>query len=217
MEFNKLRWPPRVTLGRLLPHARGLGFKPRREGFPSGAKKEWGLSSKAKVRVLHTAQLDVTRGGGYARAFGKRVLQKVKEDGFIDVKGKIGEFLYRVTEDSLMERLNTNMHEACLQIDKDCSYFSLEEVLIVTIRIWENAVIVLKYCTLLAIVAYAYMAISDGSDEGKKVAKQAKEVAKGLNENARKLKVDTPSKLPINKETHEAVMKKIKQQADSDK
>nr|GEV24935.1 hypothetical protein [Tanacetum cinerariifolium] len=54
------RWPPRVTLGRLLPHARGLGFKPRREAFPSGAKKEWGLSPKVKVRVLHTAQLDVT-------------------------------------------------------------------------------------------------------------------------------------------------------------
>nr|GEW49415.1 putative reverse transcriptase domain, ribonuclease H-like domain, retroviral aspartyl protease [Tanacetum cinerariifolium] len=54
------RWPPRVNLGRLLPHARGLGFKPRRGGFPSGAKKEWGLSPKAKVRVLHTAQLDVT-------------------------------------------------------------------------------------------------------------------------------------------------------------
>nr|GEW42423.1 peroxidase 64 [Tanacetum cinerariifolium] len=56
----KLRWPPRVNLGRLLPHARGLGFKPRRVGFPSGAKKEWGLSPKAKVRVLHTTQLDVT-------------------------------------------------------------------------------------------------------------------------------------------------------------
>nr|GEY51976.1 reverse transcriptase domain-containing protein [Tanacetum cinerariifolium] len=53
-------WPPRVTLGRLLPHARGLGFKPRRGGFPSGAKKEWGLSPKAKVRVLDTAELDVT-------------------------------------------------------------------------------------------------------------------------------------------------------------
>nr|GEZ22897.1 putative nucleotide-diphospho-sugar transferase, nucleotide-diphospho-sugar transferase [Tanacetum cinerariifolium] len=53
-------WPLRVTLGRLLPHARGLGFKPRREGFPSEAKKEWGLSPEAKVRVLHTAQLDVT-------------------------------------------------------------------------------------------------------------------------------------------------------------
>nr|GEU41799.1 retrovirus-related Pol polyprotein from transposon TNT 1-94 [Tanacetum cinerariifolium] len=48
------------NLGRLLPHARGLGFKPRCGGFPSGEKKEWGLSPKAKVRVLHTAQLDVT-------------------------------------------------------------------------------------------------------------------------------------------------------------
>nr|GEU66794.1 mitogen-activated protein kinase 15 [Tanacetum cinerariifolium] len=59
---SQLRWPPRVTLGRLLPHARGFGFKPRRGGLPSGAKKEWGLSPKAKVRVLHTAQLDVTDG-----------------------------------------------------------------------------------------------------------------------------------------------------------
>nr|GEY12058.1 transposase, mutator type [Tanacetum cinerariifolium] len=48
------------NLGRLLPHARGLGFKPRRGGFPSGAKKEWGLSPKVKVQDLHTAQLDVT-------------------------------------------------------------------------------------------------------------------------------------------------------------
>nr|GEX03528.1 hypothetical protein [Tanacetum cinerariifolium] len=38
----------------------GLGFKPRRGGFPSGAKKEWGLSLKSKVRVLHNAQLDVS-------------------------------------------------------------------------------------------------------------------------------------------------------------
>nr|GEY53205.1 ribonuclease H-like domain-containing protein [Tanacetum cinerariifolium] len=50
------RWPPRVTLGRLLPHARGLGLKPRREGFPSGAKKEWGLSPKAKVSPAKPAQ-----------------------------------------------------------------------------------------------------------------------------------------------------------------
>nr|GEX24041.1 hypothetical protein [Tanacetum cinerariifolium] len=60
MSYGHEKWPPKVTLGRLLPHARGLGFKPRRGGFPSGAKNEWGLSPKAKVRVLHTAQLDVT-------------------------------------------------------------------------------------------------------------------------------------------------------------
>lgn len=31
-----------------------------------------------------------------------------------------GSFDYRVTEESLMDRLGTNMHEACLQIDKEC-------------------------------------------------------------------------------------------------
>nr|GEX88326.1 hypothetical protein [Tanacetum cinerariifolium] len=38
----------KCNLGRMLPHARGFGFKPRRGGFPSGSKKEWGLSPKAK-------------------------------------------------------------------------------------------------------------------------------------------------------------------------
>nr|GEU42335.1 7-hydroxymethyl chlorophyll a reductase, chloroplastic [Tanacetum cinerariifolium] len=58
-EIDKILWPPRVTLGRLLPYARGLGFKPRRRVFLQ-ERKEWGLSPKAKIRVLHTAQLDVT-------------------------------------------------------------------------------------------------------------------------------------------------------------
>ncbi|GKF91223.1 hypothetical protein Tco_0274924, partial [Tanacetum coccineum] len=40
----------KVTLGRLLPHARDLGFEPRREGFPSGAKNKWSLSPKALRR-----------------------------------------------------------------------------------------------------------------------------------------------------------------------
>nr|GEX54246.1 hypothetical protein CTI12_AA572790 [Tanacetum cinerariifolium] len=50
----KFRRPSRVTLGKLLPHARGLGFKPRHGGFPSGAKNECGLSSKAKVRLIES-------------------------------------------------------------------------------------------------------------------------------------------------------------------
>nr|GEY70564.1 retrovirus-related Pol polyprotein from transposon TNT 1-94 [Tanacetum cinerariifolium] len=60
MAHNNAQTKTNISAFRLLPHARGLGFKPRRGGFPSGAKKEWGLSPKAKVRVLHTAQLDVT-------------------------------------------------------------------------------------------------------------------------------------------------------------
>nr|GFC01791.1 hypothetical protein [Tanacetum cinerariifolium] len=42
------------------PAGMDVDVESRRGGFPSGAKKEWGLSPKAKVRVLHTAQLDVT-------------------------------------------------------------------------------------------------------------------------------------------------------------
>nr|GEY79130.1 probable leucine-rich repeat receptor-like protein kinase At1g35710 [Tanacetum cinerariifolium] len=48
-QVTELLWPPKETFRRLLPHVRGLGFKPRREGFPSGAKKKWGLSPKMKV------------------------------------------------------------------------------------------------------------------------------------------------------------------------
>ncbi|KVH93964.1 hypothetical protein Ccrd_003970 [Cynara cardunculus var. scolymus] len=58
--------------------------------------------------------------GGVEERLGKGFLQKVKQDGFIDVKANTGAVLYRVTEESLMDRLNTDMHETCLQIDKDC-------------------------------------------------------------------------------------------------
>ncbi|CAI9286086.1 unnamed protein product [Lactuca saligna] len=63
--------------------------------------------------------------GGVEERLGKGYLEKVKKDGFIDVKAKTGEVLYRVTEESLMDRLNTNMHEACLQIDKDCRVLTI--------------------------------------------------------------------------------------------
>ncbi|PWA72472.1 alpha/beta-Hydrolases superfamily protein [Artemisia annua] len=36
-----------------------------------------------------------------------------------------GEILYHVTEESLMDRLDTNMQEACLQIDKDCKVLTV--------------------------------------------------------------------------------------------
>ncbi|GJY70525.1 probable phospholipid-transporting ATPase 4 [Tanacetum coccineum] len=53
------------TLGRLLPHARGLGFKPRRGGFPSGLKKEWGLSPKAKqIQASYQRLIDKSPNDG---------------------------------------------------------------------------------------------------------------------------------------------------------
>ncbi|KAM7515643.1 hypothetical protein LguiA_005226 [Lonicera macranthoides] len=57
---------------------------------------------------------------GLEDRLGEDFLQRIKKDGFIDVTTKNGEVCYRVMEESLMERLNTNMHEACLQIDKEC-------------------------------------------------------------------------------------------------
>ncbi|XP_012076946.2 uncharacterized protein LOC105637891 isoform X2 [Jatropha curcas] len=57
---------------------------------------------------------------GIEERFGKDFMEKIKQDGFIDVKDKTGSFSYRVTLESMMDRLNTDMHKACLLIDKKC-------------------------------------------------------------------------------------------------
>ncbi|PIN02730.1 putative esterase [Handroanthus impetiginosus] len=55
---------------------------------------------------------------GIKERLGEKFLERLKKDGYIDVKTRTGD--YQVTEESLMERLNTNMHEACLSIDGRC-------------------------------------------------------------------------------------------------
>ncbi|XP_047946800.1 uncharacterized protein LOC125193103 isoform X3 [Salvia hispanica] len=50
----------------------------------------------------------------------KDIWERLKKDGYIDVKTKTGEVEYRVTEESMMERRNTDMHQACLLIDANC-------------------------------------------------------------------------------------------------
>ncbi|XP_071716291.1 putative uncharacterized protein YDL057W isoform X2 [Rutidosis leptorrhynchoides] len=57
---------------------------------------------------------------GIEERLGKDYLERAKTNGFIDIKSEKGELLFRVTEESLMERLNTNMHEAGLKINKGC-------------------------------------------------------------------------------------------------
>ncbi|KAF8388809.1 hypothetical protein HHK36_025489 [Tetracentron sinense] len=57
---------------------------------------------------------------GIANGLGEDFLQRIKKDGFIDVKNKSGTNEYRVTEESLMDRLTTDMRAACLSIMKDC-------------------------------------------------------------------------------------------------
>ncbi|KAJ4708661.1 Alpha/beta-Hydrolases superfamily protein [Melia azedarach] len=63
--------------------------------------------------------------GGIEDRLGKNSLERIKQDGYIDVKNTIGDVEYRVTEESLMDRLNTNMHEACLHIDKECRVLTI--------------------------------------------------------------------------------------------
>lgn len=58
---------------------------------------------------------------GIAERLGEDFMEIIKKNGYIDVKSqKTGEVVFRVTEESLMDRLNTDMHEAALRIDKNC-------------------------------------------------------------------------------------------------
>ncbi|KAF9599669.1 hypothetical protein IFM89_001615 [Coptis chinensis] len=70
---------------------------------------------------------------GIEERFGKDFMLSLKRDGFLDVTSKKGEVQYRITEESLMERLGTDMHAACLSIEKSCRVFtihgSLDEVI----------------------------------------------------------------------------------------
>ncbi|GAV78494.1 Abhydrolase_5 domain-containing protein [Cephalotus follicularis] len=58
--------------------------------------------------------------GGIEDRLGKDCMKKIKDYGFIDIKNKTGSIEYRVTEKSMIDRLNTDMHEACLKIAKEC-------------------------------------------------------------------------------------------------
>lgn len=51
---------------------------------------------------------------------GDNFMQRIEKDGFDDVKNKIGSVVFRVTKESLMDWLTTDMHEACLKIEKKC-------------------------------------------------------------------------------------------------
>ncbi|KAL7258191.1 hypothetical protein ACSBR1_004330 [Camellia fascicularis] len=57
---------------------------------------------------------------GIEERLGKDFIERTKKEGYLDVENKKGEVLFRVTEESLMDRLNTKMHDACVQIDKNC-------------------------------------------------------------------------------------------------
>nr|GEX85684.1 alpha/beta hydrolase fold protein [Tanacetum cinerariifolium] len=62
---------------------------------------------------------------GIEERLGKDYSERAKRDGYIDIKSEKGKVLFRATEESISERLNTNMHEAGLKIDKDCKVLTV--------------------------------------------------------------------------------------------
>ncbi|MBA0777547.1 hypothetical protein Gotri_005557 [Gossypium trilobum] len=85
-----------------------------------------------RIVVNVSGRYDLKRG--IAERLGEEFMEIIKKDGHIDVKNKTGGYLfsfldvydflrgveYRVTEEALMDSLRTDMHEACLKIDKEC-------------------------------------------------------------------------------------------------
>ncbi|XP_047307315.1 uncharacterized protein LOC124910683 [Impatiens glandulifera] len=61
-----------------------------------------------------SGRFDLKRG--IEGRLGKNFLQKIKQDGFIDVTNRRGKIEYQVTEESLMDRLSTDTLAACLLI-----------------------------------------------------------------------------------------------------
>ncbi|KQK08428.1 uncharacterized protein LOC100837865 isoform X1 [Brachypodium distachyon] len=67
---------------------------------------------------------------GIEERLGKGFIDRINKEGYIEVtkflvKKKSGKILYRVTKESLMERLNTDMHATSLSISKECSIFTV--------------------------------------------------------------------------------------------
>ncbi|KAF9681010.1 hypothetical protein SADUNF_Sadunf06G0181200 [Salix dunnii] len=57
---------------------------------------------------------------GMEGRLGKDFLLRLQQHGYIDVFNRKGKFEYRVTEESLKDRLTTDTCEACLSIQQDC-------------------------------------------------------------------------------------------------
>ncbi|CAN4128388.1 unnamed protein product [Withania somnifera] len=57
---------------------------------------------------------------GIEGRLGRDFKEKIKQDGFIDVRNRKGRLEYRVTEESLLDRLTTNTCGACQSIPHKC-------------------------------------------------------------------------------------------------
>ncbi|KAK9274087.1 hypothetical protein L1049_018901 [Liquidambar formosana] len=74
--------------------------------------------SDVRIVINISGRFNLERG--IEGRLGKDFMQRIKQNGFLDIKNKKGKFEYRVTEESLMDRLTTDTRAACLLIPKDC-------------------------------------------------------------------------------------------------
>ncbi|KAE8666879.1 Detected protein of confused Function [Hibiscus syriacus] len=69
-----------------------------------------------RIVVNVAGRCDMKRG--LAERFGEDFMEKIKKDGYIDVKQ--GGFEFRVTEEVLMDHITMDMREPCRNIDQEC-------------------------------------------------------------------------------------------------
>jgi len=62
---------------------------------------------------------------GIEERIGEGSIDRINKEGYLDIKDKFENFNYRVTKESLMERLNTDMHAASVSIFKECRFLTV--------------------------------------------------------------------------------------------
>ncbi|CAI9755714.1 unnamed protein product [Fraxinus pennsylvanica] len=66
---------------------------------------------------------------GIEGRLGKDFREKIEQNGFIDVKNRRGKIEYRVTKESLIDRLATDTHAACQSIHPSCRVLTVHGTL----------------------------------------------------------------------------------------
>ncbi|XP_006644311.1 non-haem bromoperoxidase BPO-A2-like isoform X2 [Oryza brachyantha] len=62
---------------------------------------------------------------GIEERIGEGSIDKINKEGYLDVKDRSENVHYRVTKESLTERLNTDVRAASISISKDCRFFTV--------------------------------------------------------------------------------------------
>ncbi|EAY74661.1 hypothetical protein OsI_02556 [Oryza sativa Indica Group] len=62
---------------------------------------------------------------GIEERIGEGSIDRINKEGYLDVKDKSGNVQYRVTKESLMERLSTDIRAVSMSLTKECRFFTV--------------------------------------------------------------------------------------------